>query len=545
MATYYWVGGAGTWNNTSTINWSTTSGGLLGAGPPTTSDNVIFDAASSASTYAITIDATAVCADLNAAAPASGTLTFNGSNGLNVSGSFIWGASNVIFNASGTITFNATTTGKIIDTNDYANFFPVTFNGVGGEWTLQSDFTSQSAVFLTNGSLKLNDKRLKMFNFSSNNANARGLDFGTTGKIELTRNTGDVWGCNNVLNFTFAGTSDVRLTNATSGTRNILHAISNGTYARAVSFTAEAGSGTVFFGGAGQFLNLSCTGFSGTVNGGSAATVYGNIILNSNITFALPTIYGVGDTSKTITSNGATFTGSINIWSAAQTVTFADAFIGGAVSLTSGTLVAGGSVSITSFTTVSGAAKTLTLGSSIWTVSGSGTAWNANVDVANLTVSASLGSINMSSASAKTFAGGAKTWPTLNQGGAGTLTLQQSNTFANITNTVQPATITFPASATTTVSALSVAGTAGNLITLNSSTAGVQATLSDSSGTNAVSFTSIKDNNAIGGATWLAYTDQSNIDAGNNDGWDFGISPVVGGAEYTYTIRSFTQPRRF
>lgn len=43
MATRYWVGGSGTWN-TSTTNWSTSSGGSGGASTPGASDTVIFDA---------------------------------------------------------------------------------------------------------------------------------------------------------------------------------------------------------------------------------------------------------------------------------------------------------------------------------------------------------------------------------------------------------------------------------------------------------------------------------------------------------------------
>ena len=152
--------------------------------------------------------------------------------------------------------------------------------------------------------------------------------------------------------------------------------------------------------------------------------------------------------------------------------------------------------------------------------------------------------ISLTSASAKTFAGGGKTWPTLNQAGAGTLTIQQSNTFANITNTVQPATITFTAGTTQTVSAFGVSGTSGNLITLNTTVAGSQATLSDNSGTNSLSFTSVKDLAAPGGAAWLAYTANGNVDAGNNTGWLFS-PPTVLGDEYVYELRSFTEKRRF
>lgn len=138
------------------------------------------------------------------------------------------------------------------------------------------------------------------------------------------------------------------------------------------------------------------------------------------------------------------------------------------------------------------------------------------------------------------WVGGTDNWNTVagtkwatTSGGAGALTIQQSNTFANITNTVQPATITLTAGTTQTVSAFGVSGTAGNLITLNSSSAGSQATLSDSSGVNSVSYTSIKDINATGGATWNAFVTSGNVDDGNNTGWDFFAQT----GRYMYNVR--------
>jgi hypothetical protein len=109
--------------------------------------------------------------------------------------------------------------------------------------------------------------------------------------------------------------------------------------------------------------------------------------------------------------------------------------------------------------------------------------------------------------------------------------------------TITNGTVQLKNGVTTTVGSFTTSGTTQKF--LQSTTPGSQATLSQASGTVNASYLTIQDINAIGGATWLAYVDQSNIDAGDNDGWDFGISPVVGGAEYTYTIRSFTQPRRF
>jgi hypothetical protein len=96
---------------------------------------------------------------------------------------------------------------------------------------------------------------------------------------------------------------------------------------------------------------------------------------------------------------------------------------------------------------------------------------------------------------------------------------------------------------TSTVGAFATSGT--NQKFLQSTSAGNQATISQASGTVNASYLTIQDSNATGGATWLAYVDQQNVDNGNNDGWDFGISPVVGGAEYTYRLRSFTEMRQF
>lgn len=42
MASRYWVGGAGTWDTSSTAHWSATNGGAPGASAPTSADDVFF-----------------------------------------------------------------------------------------------------------------------------------------------------------------------------------------------------------------------------------------------------------------------------------------------------------------------------------------------------------------------------------------------------------------------------------------------------------------------------------------------------------------------
>jgi hypothetical protein len=68
-----------------------------------------------------------------------------------------------------------------------------------------------------------------------------------------------------------------------------------------------------------------------------------------------------------------------------------------------------------------------------------------------------------------------------------------------------------------------------------------QAQLSDASGTNTVTYLTIQNINALGGASWIA-TDPSNVDAGNNAGWTFSSTPTSS-AQTTIGLRSFTQFR--
>lgn len=148
MATYYWVGGAGTWNTSTTTNWASSTGGAGGAGVPLSTDNVIIDTASGTGTITCTAG---VCQDLTVTATqaiilgaASSTLSVYGNLTLPSSGSF-----SASTNAN-TITFAATTTGKTITTNGIS-LSSIVFNGVGGYWTLGSNFITTGAITLTAG----------------------------------------------------------------------------------------------------------------------------------------------------------------------------------------------------------------------------------------------------------------------------------------------------------------------------------------------------------------------------------------------------------
>jgi hypothetical protein len=72
-----------------------------------------------------------------------------------------------------------------------------------------------------------------------------------------------------------------------------------------------------------------------------------------------------------------------------------------------------------------------------------------------------------------------------------------------------------------TVTSLTAIGTSGaGVITLRgTSTAGWK--ISDTTGTNTVEYCDIDYSTAEGGATWVASTDDGNVDGGHNTGWDF------------------------
>jgi len=85
--------------------------------------------------------------------------------------------------------------------------------------------------------------------------------------------------------------------------------------------------------------------------------------------------------------------------------------------------------------------------------------------------------------------------------------------------TITNGTVQLKSGVTSTVGSLTTSST--NQKFLQSTLAGTQATLSQATGIVSVGYLTIKDINASGGATFNAYTVNSNVNAGNNLGWDF------------------------
>lgn len=230
--------------------------------------------------------------------------------------------------------------------------------------------------------------------------------------------------------------------------------------------------------------------------GATAPVIFGNWINGSGTTLSGTGILTfAGRVSQTVTSAGKTFTQPITINNPGNSVTLQDSLTdsaasASAITVTQGTFNANGfNVTISDaaggLSSSNSNTRTIAVGSGTWTIAGTG-GWTATT-ATGLTITGT-GTISMTSASAKTFAGGGVSYSgiTLDQGGAGALTVTGNNSFANITNTygLTGATSIALGSTTQTVSNFSASGKNGNLLTISGTSGSSPATLLYSGGGN-------------------------------------------------------------
>ena len=386
MADRYWVGGSGTWNTTSTTNWSASPGGPSGASVPTSADSVFFDRTG---TYTVTLTGALNCLDFNVSA---GSVTFTSTGTISIAGSVSITNVTPTWSATGTLTFTATTS-KTIATNGTSFSCSMTFNGVGGSWQLSSALTigTTNTITLTNGTLNVNNQTLTAGLFSSTNSNTRTIAFGT-GNITVT-GTGTVWNTGTVTGLTVTGTPIVNVTNSTATATTVLPgALSE---ANSISFNFTAGTYTLTFLGSTSHTarNVSFSGFSGTWGAtGSNVIVYGNLTLSTGMTLTSTTnIFNFGATSgsRTITTSGKTLDFPITFNGVGGTWVLQDAFTVGStrtVNLTNGTLnLSDKTFTCGVFQSNNSNTRTLAFGTGNITVVSTGAVWNTG-NVTGLTV---------------------------------------------------------------------------------------------------------------------------------------------------------------
>ena len=299
MADRYWVGGTGTWNTSSTTNWSASSGGASGASVPTAADSIFFD---QAGTYNVTMTGAVNCLDWTVSA---GSVTFvtGTSPSMTVYGNVTWAAGSVAFSGA-TFSWQFTASGgsRSISTNNVSvPGNPTTFSN--GTFNLGSAFTASINLnFSSNPTINTNDYALTFdgigasvtLNLGSSIVTARGST------VFLT-------GTSSTIN---PGTSTLLCTYISSINLSLL---TTGITLNNVIFTSNAGS-SVSINNRNTFNNLSFTApnFVATKNitFGAPQTINGSLsILNTDVvaanrrTFFASSTYGL---AHTLTINGTT-----------------------------------------------------------------------------------------------------------------------------------------------------------------------------------------------------------------------------------------------
>lgn len=463
-----------------------------------------------------------------------GTLTANGKTLYNVNfnllGGSITGA--VTFNNL-TITENAATPSRIVFTiaaNQTVNgSFTATSAGITKR-TLVTSNTAGTARTITAATVNIS-------NCDFRDITGAGAGSWTGTSIgDMKGNSGITFDAAKTVYWNLAGTQNWTATgwSATSGTSP---AANNFPLPQDTAVFDNAGSvtGTITMNGFPiGTIDMSARTNAMTLSSGTESEVLGNWITGSGLTFAgTAGITFTGRTTQTITSAGKTITFPITISSLAGTVSLVDALnSSSSFTLTLGTFDASNqTVTVASASITGTTTRTLTMGSGTWTLSGTGTVWNA-ATTTNLTFNKNTANIQLTNTTttARSFAGGGLVYNTLTIGGTtgtSTLTFSGSNTFNEISSTKTVAhTITLTSGTTTTVTTWSINGTAGNIVSLRSSSAGSRATLAKAGGgTVTVQYFDIKDNQASPISTWYA---ENSINSGNNLNWT--IAGLAAGA---------------
>lgn len=266
MANRYWVGGTGTWDTTTT-NWSDTSGGAGGATAPTSADNVFFDSASSAGAYTVTISGSKTIGNLSINGPASGAVTF-GTGTVTCTGTSLFIAATGVnamptnlgvFSSSATVKTNNVPIGGL------------TLSASGGTISLTSALTVTgfTGISFAQGTYNFDGYPVTATELNASSTFARVINFGASA-ITLTASN------SNVLRV-----STTTTLNGTSSTISV-----TGTSASLTNYSTNA-----------AFGDITITGAQS-----STTTLIGSFTFN-NVTWAATTVENVARCGLVINGN--------------------------------------------------------------------------------------------------------------------------------------------------------------------------------------------------------------------------------------------------
>lgn len=259
----------------------------------------------------------------------------------------------------------------------------------------------------------------------------------------------------------------------------------------------STGTCTIAFGNTGA-KSINCTGFTGTITGTGNFNIAGSVTLVSGMTYSHTATMSFGGTG-TLTTAGKTFSG-VTVFGSGITLTLGDALNTGPRNLTVslGTFDAAGyNVNCNTFASNNSNVRTITMGSGLWTFSGTGTVWNT-ATITNLTLNKNTANILLSNttSTARTFSGGGLSFNKLTIGGAtgtSTLTISGTNSFTELASTKTVAhTVRFSTNQGT-IDTWSITGAAGRVVTVDSSAVGTQRNFNLTNVTSGIDYLSVTD----------------------------------------------------
>jgi hypothetical protein len=302
-----------------------------------------------------------------------------------------------------------------------------------------------------------------------------------------------------------------------------------------VVFDSTAGAGTY------DISNLYTvafigTGFTQTVQN-SIAPVYisGSITLPA-ITQTFLELTAVGTGSHTLTTNANPLIGSILLGASnfptAGTYTLVGNLVTTSLSFASGVFTVGAN-NVTSNTvgSTTSLTRTINMGSGIWTLNGTSTSWSIS-DATNLVLNAQTATIVINASDTSvSFSGGGISYPKITVAGttAGqTITFSGDNTIAELASTkTVPHTVRFSNYVDNgiTIGTWSITGSAGNLVTVDSSVPGTRLKFDLINQTSGIDYLNVKDIQVFTPKKF--YVGTNSIDSGNNLNVIFTATPSI------------------
>jgi hypothetical protein len=226
------------------------------------------------------------------------------------------------------------------------------------------------------------------------------------------------------------------------------------------------------------------------------------------------------------TSAGKTITFPITIDALGGTFRLSDAFnASNSIALTRGTFNAHNyNVTCTSFSSTISNTRTLTMGSGLWTLTGTGVIWNTST-ATNLTFNKDTANILLtnSTISSVAFASGPHTFNKLTiGGGAGTGLVTINSTVGSVAGSFSELastrtgsyTISMGNSNSSVIDTWSVTGSLGNIVTVNSPTTGNRRTFTLTNITSGIDYLAVQDIGELSGGKF--YVGANSTDNGNN-----------------------------